>query len=403
MSVTLTFGGMPVPKGWHMWNEKSRPEPGRWFFEARFHHTGHFRLNLDFRPLDGKFPELWMPPLMWKYAAEMEAVGQVLAQPAEKWCKQLLNVHPSNANALKLHMKEYGEKWKKKKKLLFGTSEGAGKFEPDAEISAELTLGDFEWSKEWTKEEIKQALITGLVGAALSAAHKNKNLMHKFGYVTKKPLVWEGKSYGANEMLPGDDDGTTLHALGEEFVTQIDLAAATEGPELFGTDPETGQPTLIFGETGGEYVVPPPMKHGLKLKGKPIPYSLTLFDTNKSAYGNEHRFTVELVGMQLMAVHPQMKPKGTWQITVSMKRMETEIAEFVMEAILPWEGYEKAPFIEVLEIRAKGTDFGAMKSGTHYELDCRCGDVLWTWNFLSDVPAKNVDNAMAVKVHNPKK
>lgn len=76
--------------------------------------------------MDGKFPELWMPPLIWRYAHEVEQLEAVLKLPTKEWADKLLNVHPSNVKALDGHIVEYAEKWKNKKKPLFGKSEGQG-------------------------------------------------------------------------------------------------------------------------------------------------------------------------------------------------------------------------------------------------------------------------------------
>ena len=163
MSVQITFGGIPVPKGWKLWNNQSRPDPGRWFHELRYHHSGQWKLTLDFRPLDGAFPSFWMPPFAWKYAGDIEAVQKVFDthsnSPDEvmQSVAKMLNVHPTNIGAMKLAILEYGEKWKKKKKLLFGAAEGAGLQE--AKIDADWLAAEWDFNQPMTEETIKGELV----------------------------------------------------------------------------------------------------------------------------------------------------------------------------------------------------------------------------------------------------
>lgn len=129
MTVTIRYGGVPIPKGWQIWGPQSRPEPGRWFFEARYHHTKHWKMGLDYRPMDGAFPAFWMPPTLWKYAAELEQMAHILTYPTAIWAGGVLKVHDDNVTALENYLLEYGEKAKVKKKLLFGTPAGLGAHE----------------------------------------------------------------------------------------------------------------------------------------------------------------------------------------------------------------------------------------------------------------------------------
>jgi hypothetical protein len=143
MSVTLSIGGMPVPKGWKLWHDKCRPDPGRMFYELRYHHGGEWKLGLDSRPMNGAFPEFWMPPLAWRYAHELEALQK----------------------ALELSVLSYGEQWKKKKKLLFGAPEGKGM--EDMSVSADYVLQGWEWGEPITHGMLTSKLLKSLTGAAM--------------------------------------------------------------------------------------------------------------------------------------------------------------------------------------------------------------------------------------------
>jgi hypothetical protein len=249
MAVTLCFGGKPVPKGWHLWNNKCRPAPGRLFFELRFHHTGEWKLTLDFRPVDGVMPSFWMPPFAWKYAAELEAVQKHLEYVSDdtvlKNLGKMLNVHPSNYEAMKLAILDYGQKWKNKKKLLFGASEGLGMQEHA--IDADYVLQGWDWSEPITGEGISKKLVEMMVVGAKEA--QEKKLETKFVYKALVPLMWQGKSYVPGEYLPGDNDGTVLHALGgnvEQLQTGMMPFHSAKGWTMKGSDWPEGYDIVPF-------------------------------------------------------------------------------------------------------------------------------------------------------------
>jgi hypothetical protein len=118
MTITITYGKPDT--GWRIWVDEDRPDPGTWFFEARYHHSGHWKIGLDYRPVDGIMPPLWFRPFMWRPAIEIMEDEKALAQGG---ATKLLNVPPMTSLVM---LKAYGEAAKKKKKLLFGSAEGTG-------------------------------------------------------------------------------------------------------------------------------------------------------------------------------------------------------------------------------------------------------------------------------------
>jgi hypothetical protein len=375
MSVTIYYGDLPVPKGWRLWNDKSRPDPGRWFYEVRFHHTGTFKLGLDFRPMDGAFPDFWMPPLMWCHAVELDAVAKVLANPVEDWCKPLLNVHPSNAGALKLHIADYAQVWKKKKKLLFGAAEGAGKFEPEAQIDGSLALGDFEWNKEWTSEDVAKCLMTGMIAKAAKSvlatggvvgqpAHETVTMDFTFQYVAKKPLIWQQLAYGAGDVI-ADNDGTSLKVMGDEWVLAKPMKLLSK-PEM---------------------VMP--------IEGKPFSYPKTIFDTMEE-YDFADRFRVKIIGMLCSSVSKDGQ-YAYWGISVELQRHTDIVGQFTMDDVaILWQGPEHCPAIKLHAIKYKPHGHGMT-----YEC------VFWiegkelSWSFFSDKPVAGVNGLLTGTVLNP--
>jgi hypothetical protein len=168
--VTISYDGKPIPKGWRMWHAKCRPDPGRLFFELRYHHSEVWKFTLDYRPVDGKFPELWMPPFAWKYATEVEAVSDFLStqknSPDEcmEHLMKMLHVHSANEKPFALAILDYGEKWKNKKKLLFGSAEGAGMHEQ--QTTADWLIDYWDWSQPLNAKNIDKKLKELLVAGA---------------------------------------------------------------------------------------------------------------------------------------------------------------------------------------------------------------------------------------------
>jgi hypothetical protein len=220
--VTLYYAGKPIPKGWRIWGPKCRPDPDRLFFELRFHHTGVWKMTLDYRPVDGAFPEMWQPPLFWKYALELEAVAELLKQPTAEWCKQLVNVHPGNAVALEGAMSAYAELWKNKKKLLFGTAEGHGM--QDFDIKA-LESDEVNWDQEGVSNDLKNLLVMSLTGSAHKLAKKVETAPslkpwpqeqdEELLYEVLKPFSW-GK-----ELYEKDSIFSLEHAKKHGFAFQL--------------------------------------------------------------------------------------------------------------------------------------------------------------------------------------
>lgn len=131
MAITITMGKPNRWRRWHMTglpsgSDSARPAPGSWFFEARYHHSGTWKIGLDFRPLNGKMPELWHPPFMWRPAHEITA--------AEKQLETLGGIadlmgmdHGFNKlSNLNQQIHEYAKSAKTQKKMLFGSAEGSG-------------------------------------------------------------------------------------------------------------------------------------------------------------------------------------------------------------------------------------------------------------------------------------
>lgn len=223
MSVRISYGGLPIPHGWHLWSAQSRPEPGRWFFEARYHHTGHWKIGLDFRPMDGAFPDFWMPPLMWKYAGEIEMMEKLLSAPLGAWAQKLLHIHPTNHGAFAGHIKEYGEKAKQKKKLLFGSVDKAGMHEHEIPAPDELYNP-----------------MPGSMTDPVPAAPGYK-------YMVKEKLQFHGQTYVPGDMVSEKRAGALMEEFGAGVIEVIENK-------------------------------PMPEKHWF-VQGKPWPYDPVLMDT----------------------------------------------------------------------------------------------------------------------------
>lgn len=134
MAVKITYGS---PNKWRRWLTSGttfvfngvahdRPDPSSWFFEARYHHTGTWKIGLDFRPQDGKMPDLWHPPFMWRPAWEIMEVQTLLSMNGTIGVAELMELGFNEVSSLSAALQEYGEKAKKSKKLLFGSAEGSG-------------------------------------------------------------------------------------------------------------------------------------------------------------------------------------------------------------------------------------------------------------------------------------
>lgn len=121
MSVTITMGS---PNRWRRWSPAARPAPGSWFYAARPHHSGTWKLDLDYRPIDGVMPEFWHQPFIWRPAPEIEAAAAALS---EEGGLATLTQLPADSSMIDAHaLATYVQAAKLSKKLLFGSAYGLG-------------------------------------------------------------------------------------------------------------------------------------------------------------------------------------------------------------------------------------------------------------------------------------
>ena len=212
MGIKITIGN---PNRWRRWVSANvpktgspidRPSPGTWFFEARFHHTGSWKIGLDFRPVDGAMPDLWVPPFMWRPAheiAEVEKQLQTLGGIAA-----LMGHEPTVANLgiIDGWVKTYGEMAKKGKKLLFGSAEGAGAHAHTIK-AVMLDNGDLVAGPDGTKDMSLPVLDTETLGPLHGLGHgkglsTGAELISKHAGSTPTPLMYQPPAEPLDFTMP---------------------------------------------------------------------------------------------------------------------------------------------------------------------------------------------------------